>query len=103
MAAAGANKQRSIITPAGPARATGLVLAQVGWGSRSFRLLLDVEADGGRAFLEVMLELEGLQLVFLEADHEVRDYVPDSLELRLAHKRVFVLFFFEALLSGFWL
>ena len=62
--------------------------------------MLGSDVDVGEAFLEVLLDLDGLELVFFEASHHVNDHVTEPFELGLACELVFLDGFLEAFVSG---
>ena len=66
-------------------------------------MLLGAEVDAGSSFLEVVVEKERLELVLLEAGHDVGHHLSEALELGLAGELVFIGDVFEAFVSGFWL
>ena len=48
------------------------------------------EADAAGAFLEVVFDLEILELVFVEASHDVGEHGSEALELGLAGELIFL-------------
>ena len=66
-------------------------------------MLLGAEVEAGGSLLEVVVEPERLELVLLEAGHDVGHHLSEALELGLADEWVFLGVFLEAFVSCFWL
>ena len=84
-AAEEANKHRSSVTSEGPAEASRQVplndQTEV-WKQLSRLGRLRSEAHAAGAFLEVVFDLETLELVFVEASHDVGEHLSETIELR---------------------
>ena len=72
-------------------------------GNKNFSLLgrLGTEADTADSFLEVVLDLEVLELVFIEASHDVGEHGSEPFVLWLVGQLVLLGFFVDTFISLF--